>query len=165
MEEKRQKFKVKMMLPFDVYCEHCGFCMGKGNRFIAVKEEAGWETLFEIPIWRVFVTTTKSFSLPDSKVQKILQKPMEEKRQKFKVKMMLPFDVYCEHCGFCMGKGNRFVAVKEEAGWETLFEIPICRFKFYCYSCSTPFAIKTDRGRYDYIVEFGETLVPKNVKP
>ncbi|CAA3010766.1 Hypothetical predicted protein [Olea europaea subsp. europaea] len=108
---------------------------------------------------------TESFSLPDSKVQKILQKPMEEKRQKFKVKMMLPFDVYCEHCGFCMGKGNRFVAVKEEAGWEALFEILIWRFKFNCYSCSAPFAIKTDPSRYDYIVEFGATLVPKNVKP
>ncbi|CAI9768995.1 unnamed protein product [Fraxinus pennsylvanica] len=104
-----------------------------------------------------------SFSSSELEVHKILKKPIPEKLQKFKVKMTLPFNVYCEHCGFFMGKGNRFEAAKEEAGWETLFDIPIWRFKINCYSCSAPFAIKTDPGRYDYVIEFGATSVPKKV--
>ncbi|CAA2989618.1 Hypothetical predicted protein, partial [Olea europaea subsp. europaea] len=66
----------------------------------------------------------------------------EEKTKKLKVKKMLPLTVYCEHCGFCMKKGDRFDTVKEEVGWESLLKVPIWRFQFKCYSWSAPFSVE-----------------------
>ncbi|KAL2516903.1 Family of unknown function (DUF572) [Abeliophyllum distichum] len=100
--------------------------------------------------------------------QSDVPKISKEKPKKFMVRRKaLPFKVHCEYCGFCMDKGNKYDAVKEEVGWESLFEIPIWRFKFNCYSCSAPFFIKTDPGRYDFILESsrvksGVTSMPLN---
>ncbi|KAL2472433.1 Family of unknown function (DUF572) [Abeliophyllum distichum] len=106
---------------------------------------------------------TKNLLQSQLDVPKISTRLMEneKKPKKFKVKKVMPFTLYCEHCNFCVEKGNKIDAVKKEAGWEKVFDIPIWRFQFKCYSCSSPFSIKFDAGRNEHIIEYGATLISK----
>ncbi|KAK4398233.1 hypothetical protein Sango_1298800 [Sesamum angolense] len=79
------------------------------------------------------------------------------------VKMLIPFDLRCNGCGRRTCKGDRFQGLKEEAGRDACFGVEIYRFQFQCPSCRAAFYIKSDPGRYDYIVESGATLVARKV--
>ena len=75
------------------------------------------------------------------------------------VNMRIPFELCCNECGRQTYKGDRFWGLKEKAGKDSCFGVEIYRFQFQCPSCRADFFIKSDPGRYDYIVESGATLV------
>ncbi|KAL2227949.1 UNVERIFIED_CONTAM: hypothetical protein Sindi_1774600 [Sesamum indicum] len=77
------------------------------------------------------------------------------------VNMRIPFELCCNECGRQTYKGDRFWGLKEKAGKDSCFGVEIYRFQFQCPSCRADFFIKSDPGRYDYIVESGATLVPR----
>ncbi|KAL2245556.1 UNVERIFIED_CONTAM: hypothetical protein Sindi_2823800 [Sesamum indicum] len=79
------------------------------------------------------------------------------------VKMLIPFDLRCNECGRRTYRGDRFRGLKEEAGKDSCLGVEIYRFQFECPSCRAAFSIKSDPGRYDYVVESGATLVSRKV--
>ncbi|PIM98644.1 hypothetical protein CDL12_28874 [Handroanthus impetiginosus] len=78
-------------------------------------------------------------------------------------KMVIPFDLQCDACGRPTNKGDKLWATKEEIGKDDAFDIEIYRYQFKCLCCRSPFSIKSDPGRYDYVLEDGATLIPKKL--
>ncbi|KAK4431207.1 hypothetical protein Salat_0882800 [Sesamum alatum] len=76
------------------------------------------------------------------------------------VKMHIPFELRCNECGRRTHKGDIYLGLKEEVEKDSCLDVEIYRFDFKCPSCRATFSIKSDPGRYDYVVEseIGESV-------
>ncbi|KAL0447714.1 UNVERIFIED_CONTAM: hypothetical protein Slati_1899300 [Sesamum latifolium] len=90
-----------------------------------------------------------------------MEKSVKKSAAAAPVNMRIPFELWCNECGRQTYKGDRLWGLKENAGKDSCFGVEIYRFQFHCPSCRAHFFVKSDPGRYDYILESGAILRPR----
>lgn len=110
--------------------------------------------------WVGWTFTTGMYFPPDFDHTKIL--PMKRLKGKqgprqMNMRMIMPFTMYCEKCGYAMYIGTKFNSKCEPTKDEAYMGMRVYRFYGKCKECMHEFIFKTDPENNDYTLEAGGT--------